>query len=169
MNPRQPDSLDLPPTGTAMLTTFRRSGQAVATPVSLVVDGGRLYFATPADSGKAKRLARNDHVMVAPCTPSGRVTGQTISGRARPYRPARRARRRWLLRPTRAMFWSALSFRLRGKPVQLFEITTVVGVERRHPAPPVERQRSASASIPTSSHGGAEALGTPLADRVAHP
>lgn len=41
------------------LTTFRRSGDGVATPVWIAQDGDQLIVTTPADSGKVKRL-RND-------------------------------------------------------------------------------------------------------------
>jgi len=41
---------------TALLTTYRSSGEAVTTPVSLAVGSGHAYFVTAADSGKAKRL-----------------------------------------------------------------------------------------------------------------
>jgi hypothetical protein len=57
--------------GTALLTTYRRGGAAVATPVSIAVAAERAYFVTPADSGKAKRLAGCNRVQLAPCTVGG--------------------------------------------------------------------------------------------------
>ena len=68
---------------TALLTTFRRSGQAVTSPVSLVVNDGRAYFVTAVDSGKAKRVARTDRVELAPCTAAGKPLGGTVAGSAR--------------------------------------------------------------------------------------
>ena len=106
---------------TALLTTFRRSGQAVATPVSITVDGGRAYFATPVDSGKAKRIADNAAVTLAPCTTSGHVTGPTVAGTAYAVSRAQRRRLR-LLRPTRALFWSYVFYRLRGRTMRLYEV-----------------------------------------------
>lgn len=41
------------------LTTFRRNGQAVATPVWFVALNGRLYISTNVNSGKAKRIRAN--------------------------------------------------------------------------------------------------------------
>jgi hypothetical protein len=38
------------------LTTFRRDGTPVATPVWIARDGDALVVTTPADSGKVKRL-----------------------------------------------------------------------------------------------------------------
>lgn len=108
--------------GTALLTTFRRSGQAVATPVSITVDGDHAYFTTATDSGKARRIAANNVVTVAPCTVNGTVTGPTVTASARPLDPDDRARRR-LLRPTRPLFWSYLLYRLRGRTMRLYEVT----------------------------------------------
>jgi PPOX class probable F420-dependent enzyme len=106
---------------TALLTTFRRSGHADPTPVSNTVDGGHAYFATAVDSGKAKRIAADAAVTLAPCTTTGHVTGPTVAGTARAVSRAQRRRLR-LLRPTRALFWSYLIYRLRGKTMRLYEV-----------------------------------------------
>jgi uncharacterized protein len=55
------------------VTTFRKDGAAVPTPVWLVRDGEHLLVITEADSGKAKRAARNPSVLVAPCDVRGKV------------------------------------------------------------------------------------------------
>lgn len=46
------------------LTTFRRSGDAVHTPVWIVRDGERLLVTTVAGSGKVKRLAHTERVVL---------------------------------------------------------------------------------------------------------
>ena len=74
---------DLARSSTAILTTFRSSGEGVATPVSIALVDGLVYFATAAGSGKAKRLARSDRVTVAPSTVGGVALGAPVSGRAR--------------------------------------------------------------------------------------
>lgn len=51
------------------LTTFRRTGEGVATPVWIAASGGHLLLTTPATSGKVKRLRRDGRVLL---TPSGR-------------------------------------------------------------------------------------------------
>ena len=38
-----------------LLTTYRRNGEPVATPVSIAAQAGGVYFVTPATSGKARR------------------------------------------------------------------------------------------------------------------
>jgi general stress protein 26 len=53
------------------LTTYRRDGTPVSTPVWFVEEDGRLFVTTTADSYKAKRLRRNPAAMVAPCTARG--------------------------------------------------------------------------------------------------
>src|SRR5215218_10989208 len=75
---------------TALLTTFRPGGEAVGTPLSIVVDGDKAYFVTASDSGKARRLANSDRVTLAPCKLNGTVTGETVPGRARRIPPSER-------------------------------------------------------------------------------
>jgi PPOX class probable F420-dependent enzyme len=80
---------------TVSLTTFRRDGTPVATPVSLVVDGDRAVVRTYESSGKFKRLRNDARVEVAPSTVRGRPLGPTIPARARVIEggEAERARR----------------------------------------------------------------------------
>jgi uncharacterized protein len=108
---------------TALLTTFRRTGEAVSTPVSVALDDGRAYFMTAADSGKAKRLARDPTVTLAPCTVRGTVIGATVAGQAHPLEGEERRRARRLLRPMAPLLWSYLLYRLRGKSMRLYEVT----------------------------------------------
>ncbi|MFC0531737.1 PPOX class F420-dependent oxidoreductase [Phytohabitans kaempferiae] len=65
-----------------LLTTFRRDGRAVATPVWAVRDGDALMVWTVADSGKVKRIRRNGAVTVAPCDLRGNPHGEAVSGHA---------------------------------------------------------------------------------------
>jgi PPOX class probable F420-dependent enzyme len=66
-----------------LLTTFRKAGTAVPTPVWFAEDGDRLYVKTRRDSGKTKRICNNPKVSVAPCTIRGKVTGPEFSASAR--------------------------------------------------------------------------------------
>ncbi|TDC80006.1 PPOX class F420-dependent oxidoreductase [Micromonospora sp. KC606] len=65
-----------------LLTTFRRDGRAVATPVWAVRDGDALAVWTAADSGKVKRIRRDGAVTVAPCDVRGRPRGPAAPGHA---------------------------------------------------------------------------------------
>jgi uncharacterized protein len=121
---RSADFAPLQGSTTALLTTFRRGGEAVGTPLSIVVTGGKAYFVTAGDSGKAKRLAHTDRVTLAPCTLGGKVTGDTLAGRARRLPPdERRQAAKGLLKPTKSLFWSLVTYRLvHGKKMELFEV-----------------------------------------------
>jgi PPOX class probable F420-dependent enzyme len=57
------------------LETYRRSGEAIRTPVWFVESGGLLFFLTRSDSGKVKRLRHDNTAKVAPCRMNGEVTG----------------------------------------------------------------------------------------------
>ncbi|MEU8180350.1 PPOX class F420-dependent oxidoreductase [Micromonospora sp. NPDC049044] len=65
-----------------LLTTFRKDGRAVPTPVWAVRDGEALAVWTRADSGKVKRIRNNGQVTVAPCDIRGRPHGAAVAGHA---------------------------------------------------------------------------------------
>ncbi len=65
------------------LTTFKKDGAAVCTPLWFAESSGKLYFMTRNDSWKYKRIRNNPRVSVAPCTIRGTVTGAEIAGRVR--------------------------------------------------------------------------------------
>ena len=128
---RSADFAPLEGSTTALLTTFRRGGEAVGTPLSIVVTGGKAYFVTAGDSGKAKRLAHTDRVTLAPCKVNGTVTGETVPGRARRVPPAeRRTAAKGLLKPTQGLFWSLLAYRLfHGKKMELYEVVPATSTQ----------------------------------------
>jgi len=108
-----------------LLTTYRRNGEAVATPVSIAVRAGGVYFVTAATSGKARRLRARADVTVAPCTVHGRQTGPATSGQAHQLSGAERRRARRLLQPGGPLFWSYLLYRIRGHRLHVYEIRFV--------------------------------------------
>jgi len=66
------------------LTTFRKSGVGVSTPVWFVEVAGKIYVTTAVQSGKVKRIHSNPHVQLAPCERSGKpLPGPTLDGAAR--------------------------------------------------------------------------------------
>ena len=65
------------------LTTFRKSGEPVVTPVWYVVLDGKLYVRTEAGSGKVKRIRNAPRVLLAPATVRGKQVGPESEARAR--------------------------------------------------------------------------------------
>lgn len=65
------------------LTTFRKSGVGVGTPVWFAERDVKLYVKTRIDSGKSKRIRNNPNVRVAPCNIRGKITGPEFAGKAR--------------------------------------------------------------------------------------
>jgi hypothetical protein len=65
-----------------LLTTFRKDGTPVPTPVWAARDGESLVVWTVHDSGKVKRIRRDGTVTLAPCTVRGTPTGDAVDGRA---------------------------------------------------------------------------------------
>jgi PPOX class probable F420-dependent enzyme len=78
---------DLAKQRNVIVTTYKRDGSAVATPVNIVVIGDRAYFRTWATAGKAKRLRRDSRVTIAPATARGKPAGPSISATARLLAP----------------------------------------------------------------------------------
>jgi uncharacterized protein len=68
---------------TVLLTTYRRDGTPVGTPVNIAVDGDRAFVRTWDTAWKLKRIRNNPEVEVAPSTVRGNPTGPAIRARAR--------------------------------------------------------------------------------------
>jgi hypothetical protein len=64
------------------VTSYKRDGTGVATPLWFVSDGERLFALTDLHSAKVRRMRRNPRVMVAPCRPSGKLRGEPLPARA---------------------------------------------------------------------------------------
>ncbi|KJC64389.1 PPOX class F420-dependent oxidoreductase [Agreia bicolorata] len=66
------------------LTTFRKTGEGVPTPVWIARDGDALIVTTPDGTGKVKRLRNNDRVELRPSDRMGKVAydAPTVAARA---------------------------------------------------------------------------------------
>jgi PPOX class probable F420-dependent enzyme len=64
------------------ITTFKRDGTGIATPVWFVPDGTRLFAFTDLHSAKIRRVRRNPHVLVASCRPWGKLRREPVPARA---------------------------------------------------------------------------------------
>lgn len=70
------------------LTTYRKSGEGVATPVWFAQHGDKLYIMTVQNSGKVKRIRNNPQVSFAACDRAGKVHGTALYGTARILSPS---------------------------------------------------------------------------------
>jgi len=67
-----------------LLSTYRRSGEAVATPVWIARRGDELVVWTERNAGKVKRIRNDSRVELTACDVRGRPSnGKTVVGRAR--------------------------------------------------------------------------------------
>ena len=66
-----------------LVTTFRRDGTPVPTPVWVGRDGDDLLVWTRSDAGKVKRIRNNAGVELAECDARGRSHGPAVKGTAR--------------------------------------------------------------------------------------
>ncbi len=64
------------------LTTYRRDGTPVTTPVWAAAEGESLYLFSNAAAGKVKRLRNSSRAAIAPCTATGKVTGAQLPAEA---------------------------------------------------------------------------------------
>ena len=129
-----------------LLTTYRRDGTPVGTPVNVAVDGERAYVRTWDTAWKLRRIRNNPEVEIAPCTARGKPTGPAIRARARVLEGDESARAARLLarkHPILHGFLVPLVHRLRGNATVHVELTPLDG------QPEVTRVGSA-----TSSNGG---------------
>jgi len=60
------------------LTTFRRTGEGVPTPVWVAPDGDALAVFTPAGTGKLKRIGHTPRVTVVECSRRGKVADDAV-------------------------------------------------------------------------------------------
>jgi PPOX class probable F420-dependent enzyme len=66
-----------------LLVTYRRTGEAVPTPVWFGLGNGKLYVRSEADAAKVKRIRNDARARVGPCTARGKPLGLPAEGRAR--------------------------------------------------------------------------------------
>ena len=81
-----------------LLVTFRRSGEAVPTPVWFGLDGQCVYVSTREANAKVKRIRRSPHARVGPCSLRGRPLGPLTESSARVVGPEEEGRAETALR-----------------------------------------------------------------------
>ena len=116
---------------TVVLTTYRRDGTGVSTPVSIAIRDGAVHFVTATNSGKAKRLRRNSRVSLNTSAAARHAATGPIEGHATPVPDAGWSDVLRLVRPTPSLIGSYLWYRLRGVDMALFRVALDA------PAPPI--------------------------------
>ena len=66
-----------------LLTTYRKDGRAVPTPLWVVPDGDGLMVWTPTGTGKVKRIRNNGRVTLQACDFRGNPSGEPVEAQAR--------------------------------------------------------------------------------------
>jgi PPOX class probable F420-dependent enzyme len=111
------------------LTTYRKDGTAVPTPVWAVLNGDELIVVTEAGSWKVKRIRNNSHVLVTVANIRGKVApgAPSAEGNARVLDPAETETARTLLARkyfiSRTGNWFAKTLRIRRPPMIGIAIT----------------------------------------------
>ena len=65
------------------LTTFRRNGEPVSSPVNFATYDGKVYIITGRTSWKVKRIEKDPYVRITPCDWNGKPLGEVMKGKAR--------------------------------------------------------------------------------------
>jgi PPOX class probable F420-dependent enzyme len=134
---------------TVLLTTYRRDGTPVGTPVHIAVDGDRAFVRTWDTAWKLMRIRRDPEVEVAPSTALGKPTGPGIRARARVLGRAESAYAgRALARkyPILHGLLVPLVHRLRGDETVHIELTPIESGVSAHPG----RSEGSTAAAPLS-------------------
>jgi PPOX class probable F420-dependent enzyme len=108
------------------LTTFRRTGASVDTPVWFVRLEDTVYIYSDATAGKVKRIRNNPQVQMAVCTMLGKVIGPTVTGVARMVtNPQEQARAKaaldakyWIARRLLGLLYGTSRLLHRSKPAE---------------------------------------------------
>ena len=122
------------------VTSFKRDGTGVATPVWFVSDGSRLFALTDLHSAKVRRMRRDPRVLVASCRADGKLRGEPVPARAEVLTATpdlERVRKLLLERYKRSyrlvMLVYRLGRRIRGRPSVADGAALALTVERPEP------------------------------------
>lgn len=74
-NPPSPGLAPFERQGAILLTTYKRDGTGVGTPMNIAVDGDHAYFRTYGDAWKTKRMRNFPEVEICPSTWRGGPPG----------------------------------------------------------------------------------------------
>jgi PPOX class probable F420-dependent enzyme len=133
-----------------LLTTFKRNGAAVPSPICHVVENGVSLAVTMEETGKVKRIRNNQQVLVSACDMRGTPTGPTYAAKAR-FVPLPEMQRTKALKESRligAVFTRASRPHWIVKPVQIYE-----RIRFRHRFIALAFEPAESFDLPTAAQG----------------
>ena len=113
-----------------LLTTYKRDGTPIGTPVNIAVDGDRAFVRTFDTAWKLKRIRNRPEAEVAPSTWRGRPIGPALRARARVLEGEESASAGRLLarkHPILRRFLVPLIHRLRGNETIHIELRPLDG------------------------------------------
>lgn len=139
----------------ALLTTYRRDGAGVPTPVGRIINDDRLFFTTRSRAGKTKRLARDPRVTLAPSTRRGSPVGPSMEGVARPVHPAVPIDMTVGERIQSTIWTAVYRLRYRDHPVT-YEVFPIASTEAGPSGAGLAKSRSSAVPSPGGENGGGE-------------
>jgi uncharacterized protein len=83
LTPQGKDFTGFDKTRQILLVTFKRSGEAMPSPINHGVADGKIYVRTDGSTGKVKRIKNNPRVVVVPSSLRGKPIGEAVAGTAR--------------------------------------------------------------------------------------
>jgi PPOX class probable F420-dependent enzyme len=106
-----------------LLTTYKRDGTPVPTPVCHVVENGMAYLTTMEGAGKVKRIRNDPRVTVGHCDMRGNPTGPSYAATARivAEQEVRKAKKLKHSRLIGTVFATSARAHWAVKPMQLYE------------------------------------------------
>jgi PPOX class probable F420-dependent enzyme len=104
------------------IETYRRTGEAVRTPVWFVEIDGIIYIRTAKSTGKFKRIRNNPSVKIAPCDFWGNVKGEWVGGEATLATPEEADGAYRLLKKKYGLMYSMSTTLMRGKTYVVLKI-----------------------------------------------
>jgi PPOX class probable F420-dependent enzyme len=115
---------------TVLLTTYRRNGAPVGTPVNIAVEGDRAFVRTFDKAWKLKRIRNNPVVDIAPSTIRGKPTGPAVRACARVLSGSEAAHASQALNKKHPLvhgIYVPIAHRLRGYKTMHIELTPQPG------------------------------------------
>jgi PPOX class probable F420-dependent enzyme len=92
------------------IETYRKTGDAVRTPVWFIEENGELFVRTDSSTGKIRRIRNNPRVRIVPCNARGTTKGTWVDGEARIIEPESSERVFSLLKKKYGMSYMIIRF-----------------------------------------------------------